>query len=831
MANCFEEVKNVIRKLSDEKTLSDQEIKSFVDDLQALKDQTAANRDRFGSFQEAIREKLEAQRELSLKEQMVKAQNIVKNQRFISGVTNPEIKGSIREKFLAEIEGGGPGVHVQYGSIQEAQAFSRRLMGNLEMGLKKENVFDLLKDRSIEKDTMKAIYDIENGKAPEGNSDGIKAAKYFIGASNEIRQGYQDAGVPIGKVPGWIMRQGHDPDKIVKDVGGWIADQMKFLDHDKTFGPGATEVNKIAILKDTAQKIIDGRWGRFEGDAEGVADQLITVNKMRVVGKESRSARSLHYKDGENFYDYNDKWGKDSLLNSTYSTIDKEARNIALLRKFGTNPQEALEANIQRIQISLKDNPKELDAFNEKSNLKAIRTAFQITQGVSDGVANDLALKVGSTARALQSMSKLGYTAVRATNDVNTAMALIKSSTGHNMLETYAKVIPDFIGQVADMSGMKHEEVAQKTGIFMSDFLHEMFRHGTGEVEPTPTGKLLTNVNKVQDAYFKYTGIRIQETRARTAVAKTLSNILAGESEKGFNELHPSLQSTFKRYGITEPEWTVLKNAKEPYYDGTTGITTNAIDSVDPGVIDEALGLRNRKSTPSELLSQLKNKLSTMYQDHGDLTVLATQPRTSRKWMSWGGNASGTWLGETARLAMQFKGAAFTQFDALQRIAVPSEKLTASSIINNVVPYMVMGTATAYGIDQLMNFSKGNKMDDPRDPKTWSHSFVRAGAGGIYNDLVTNAGDFGGLGGTALGPTLSAVSDTGLAIGKPLEKGQYGKALSGGLNQVSKSLPLANIKYNGQNVYDTLLLNHINEILNPGFSARRDARRQKTINR
>lgn len=819
MADCVEEVKKLVRETLklDKKMISDHEIELIVDDIEALRDQTINNADRLKSFEKRFQEKLQNQRELSLRDQLTKARNIIKKQKIQGRINNAELGGNAGARLKAELEGGGYDVLIQRGSLQEAQRTRAILSGNLELGLEKEDLFKPLKDRSLEKDTMIAIYDSENGKAIDQNTLGAKAAKHFIAVANAIRQGYEDAGHSIGKIAGWIMRQGHDAEKIAKDVPGWIADQLKHLDHEKTFPTTATMDDKIKILTKTAQDIIDGKWDRFEGPAEGAEDKLVTLAQMGVVGKEARSARKFHYKDGASFYEYNSKWGKDSLLDSTYKTIDKESRNIALIRKFGTNP----EATIATL---VKSNALDADK-------KAIKDAFYAVRGFSnDEVPNELIAKTGVVARALQSMSKLSYTAVRAINDVNSAAALISSATGKNMLQVYADMIPEFLSQVSSKSGMAQKDVAHKAGIFLSDHLHEMYRHGTGDTLPNAAGRFFGGLLKAQDTYFKMTGIRLQETTARTTVAKTLATTIAEDSHLSFNQLDKNLQATFKRFDIGEKEWELMRLVKDEFHDGTKGITMEGIDRVDKNSVDEILGLR-RNISESAFKNEVKNKIASLYSNFGDLTVLGTQARYQRIWSA--GHPAGTVVGELARLALQFKGAAMTQTDALLRIASPTGKFSSSSVINNVIPYLAAGTATAYGIDAMIDFSKGKKIADPTKAETWTHSFNRAGAGGIYQDLITGgvaspmdirAKDYKGkILSNLAGPTISNAAN----VSGALISGQFSDAM----NIAEQNLPFANLKRNDQNVYDVLLLNHINEFLNPGYNARREIKLYKQRNR
>ncbi len=821
MADCFDKIRKMVREdlKIDNKLIKDDEIKAIVDDITALRDQTNNNVDRLKSFEKRFQEKLQAQRELSLRDQMIKAQNELKKTRINARINDESLGGDKGARLKAELEGGGYNILIQRGSMQEAQRSRAIMTGNLQLGLEKEALFDLLKDRSIEKETMVAIYDSENGKPINANSLGGKASKYFVAAANSIRQGYEDAGHSIGKIPGWIMRQSHDPEKIAKDLPGWITDQLKLLDHEKTFDPGMTLREKVSYLESTGQQIIDGKWGQLKTPAEGAEDKLTSLSNMGIVGKAARSERSFHYKDGENFYEYNSKWGKDSLLDSTFRTIDREARNIALIKKFGTAPENTIDSLIK--------------AHDLNSNKKAIMDAYYAVRGFNNTeFPNELVAKTGVIARAMQSTSKLTFTAIRAVNDVNTAAALIQSATGKNMIGVYADMIPEFLDQAVVKTGMDRKEIANQVGIFLSDHLHEQFRHGTGDELPNAAGRFFGGVLKAQDLYFKYTGIHLQETTARTTVAKTLSRIFADDSHLDFGKLDPQLQTTFKRFGLGEQEWELMRSVKDEFHDGTKGITMEGIDGVDSNRIDEILGMRrNVRQTESQFKNDVKNKLASLYQNYGDLTVLGTQARYQRIWTA--GHPAGTLAGESARLALQFKGAAMTQADALLRIAGASGKLEASSVFKNVIPYLAFATASAYGIDQFINVVKNKPFDDPTSVDTWTHSFNRAGAGGIYQDLITGgvaspmdvrAHSYGGkILSNVFGPTASNVADIGGAV----ISGQGTDAL----NKAASNLPFANLKRNDQNVYDVLLLNHINEFLNPGFNARRAAKRQKMINR
>lgn len=836
MADCYKEVFDLARKLDpDGKIIKEASIREAVDSVAAIKDQAAALKNVTGSFQKLFTDAYEKKQILSLNEQLQKANTVLRNQEYRSKVMDPKFKNKHGSAMLATLERGAPGFGIDNGHLQLARIFSQDVSGNLVNGLEKLDALKLLVDRSIEKDVLIDKYNADLGK-PLTKSTMVQGVVKLIGqVENRLKQGYQDVGNPIGKVVGWAMSQAHDAEKIAKDVPKWINTMMQRLDHEQTFPAGMDEKGKVRWLGDKAQEIIDGIHNPDSGPPSGFA------------GKEARSQRAFHFKDGENFYEYNKEFGKRSLIDSLLRKVDKEARSIELIRMFGSGDiKETVEKHIKDISFELKRSGNEKALKEFEGSKSDIMKALRISQGVSEHPSNDLAIKFGETARSLVSWKALPYTAIKAGMlDPWSAVYAIKNATGQNILENFHQLIPNMLKNIPKEN---HREVLLKAGMFANDVLHDLHRYGYGEITPTPGDNFMNYVQKGNDLFYKATGIHAQESVMKGAIAKTISNRYASVADKSFEQLHPNMQYTLESFGIANAKdprgWEVLKLAKEKYtHDDSIGITTNAIGNITKDDLAFVYGER-ASSLHGRYISDLKNKYGALQQMAADQTVMAPSARYNRMLTTMFGfthGEAGTWAGQVMRTVFQFKNAALTSQDLVRRVALPTGELTKGSAAS-VAGFLVGATVLGFGAGQMLKMAKGQKLEDPKDPETWGKAFLNSGAFGLYENLVNGIqyGDvlksaagptFGAIGSALTGPTKFISEKNPMTPTKYVENiGTQGKnfvPLYGIKSPVDFSIGGKQLTVKGQSPWDTLMFNHIDEVLNPGSQKRREKNRQR----
>ena len=217
--------------------------------------------------------------------------------------------------------------------------------------------------------------------------------------------------------------------------------------------------------------------------------------------------------------------------------------------------------------------------------------------------------------------------------------------------------------------------------------------------------------------------------------------------------------------------------------------------------------------------------------DESEYAVLNPDTAT-RAIQTWGGQQSGTGVGELARLTMQFKSFPIAMISRHWRRMLEGQKgLDGAPAIANKAAYGAALVISTTALGAIVFQAK--QVKDGKDPvamntaKFWTRAAAQGGGAGFLGDILLgdttdDRGQLDSLGRLALGPTFGSAADF-----YELTKGNIDEKLAGkdthagaeALKFAKGHLPYVNLWY-GKAALDHLLLQGLQENLSPGYLQR-----------
>ena len=168
--------------------------------------------------------------------------------------------------------------------------------------------------------------------------------------SESIRKRLNNLGANIGKLPGWIVRQTHDPfqirnaAKVLKELSGKESDDLD----------GTSSRNLKAWKDYITPKLKDETFSGFDNKDEFlnnvynslarnehiVTDGSAASYGSRDITKNMNAKRVLLFKTSDDWFDYNKKFGFGNLRESFFFGLQRSANNIGIMNVLGTKPEQ-----------------------------------------------------------------------------------------------------------------------------------------------------------------------------------------------------------------------------------------------------------------------------------------------------------------------------------------------------------------------------------------------------------------------------------------------------------------------------------------------------------
>jgi hypothetical protein len=465
------------------------------------------------------------------------------------------------------------------------------------------------------------------------------------------------------------------------------------------------------------------------GDSE-IFSKPIT-RQSSIATRIANKQRTLHFKDGNSFMDYQETYGAGNLLTAIDRDARSLARSLAVIKKFGPNA----EAVYKKLKDQIEEKNKYPSTF--KYTKKMDRQMDLVTGKLYGGTSSKIAQYIQNL-ESFNNLTKLGGVVFHSVSDISNQWGSM-TYAGMTFPEKITQQFDNF--QRMFKAGSKEEqEFRDCLGVGTRHIIGSVNRFG---VDPNSFGGMLSKADSIM---FKLNGLSWWDDGLKRGTMATYSRYLAKNAGKSFNELNPKLQRLLKLYNWKPEEWDVWRNNGLKIVDKKTYLTP---DSFFEASEEELKGL---ELTREELHQKAMMFLEDQYKYVVPQASLLDQANRALRMQ--------TPAGAAVNLLLQYKsyGINFVRNVLMRNLQGSDNKYEAfAALTQTIVGTMVLG----YAGDTALGLLK-NEMPAPLTGDHAAHTWAKAilPALGIFGDVAeaatsSKADMFSEL----LGPSASFAND------------------------------------------------------------------------
>ncbi len=704
----------------------------------------------------------------------------------------------------------------------------RKLSSAFYEKLRQNNLVELFADANedIDRRLSKTIWELGEGKTlTEKNKDIIKLANVMSDYSESVRLRLNNLGANIGKLPGWIVRQTHDPfqirnaAKVLKELSGKQADD---LDGDIDRNLKAWKDYVTPKLKDETFSGFDNKddflnrvYNSLARNEHIVTDGSTSSYGSRDITKNMNAKRVLLFKTSDDWFDYNKKFGFGNLRESFFFGLQRSANNIGLMNVLGTKPEE----NFNTIKGLVAKNLLKEGKVTEKisNNDRVFQYQLDEVTGRVNMISHFSGAKWSAITRSVANMTKLGGAVISSFTDIHNYSRELKWQG-----KTYLSGVQESMSALSKIkSSERRIAIAQQLGFMQDNITHDLAgRYSTGDV-------LNKGFTKLQRTFFKFNLLRWWTDSLKEGSVLGLGNYVAKQRNIAFANLDNKFKRLITHFGVDEKIWnTIRKMAVETAEDGTEFFSVRNIDNLTNKEILPLIDIQNPSQRQIDLFKDnLKTKITGIFVDRSSFAVIEPDARV-RAFMKQG-LLAGTPMGEAIRFMGQFKGFAisFTQKSIGRELAAIKAGRTAEGIFG-IANLFIGATIAGYISNSVLDILKGKTPKDPSNFKTWLASAARGGGLGIYGDfLFQESKSNAGVLATLAGPVISEAAKA-FKILDYIKDGNVDAAQRQAYKSVIGNVPFLNLFYL-KTAFDYAIGYQMMETLSPGYLRRMERQMQK----
>lgn len=725
---------------------------------------------------ENMKENVAKQKANLAKNVIMKAQNADKISAFIdAGLDVKTAFAAELEGVASHIEGTRASLDVQKSAVEHAY-FSRMLKE-----LSESNLLELFNSKTLSDEIGKELWALSEKTTVTTNKQAKQIADIIYKTREGQRQRLNAAGADISEVGGYIMPQRHDVFEMHR-VGkeAWISRIKPLLNKERSFGGDYESLDKA--LSGAYDAMLTGI---RMGDPLERNAKLFQFSGPDNLGKKLSQARQLHFKDYASWKQWNDAFGLRDLNEGIVDSIRSDSHNIALMERYGTNPEAMLKAVATQIKEKYRG---KMAKQREEGVDKKLQSFIDAALEKNNIPASPTLARLGSNIRVYQNVTKLGGALRSSLTDIP-LKALEYKFQGRSWLGATVQPWLD-IGH-GFKSKSERVKWASLTGVGFESMIADI--GGRFSAQDTLSNKAA----KVQRLFFKLNGLSWWTDSHQGAMSRVMAHHLGLEKNTPFAKLDTDTRRLFGNYRISEADWNAMRAAVKTLDDGRDYIL------------------------PDSLEGALKEKLTGYYIDRAKAGVIT--PTTKEQRITNFGTQRGTAIGEATRLIMQFKSFNITQATKVWGRAIYGK---GHADIPAMIYLMLNTMAFGYAVGALKDLMMGRTPKDPNKLETVYAALAQGGGMGILGDILLN--DESGFGRSATqtlaGPTFGTIDDVFKIYSAGIRGG--GSKRQATMTAIN-AIPFNNLFY-ARAALDHMILLQMQEELNPGYLRRMKQNMRKT---
>ena len=625
------------------------------------------------------------------------------------------------------------------------------------------------------------------GKAGTGNAAAKAGAEAWLNVTDGMRQRFNAAGGDVGKLDYGYLPQAHDQMRVLKaGQDGWAMGVMQYLDRKRYVNEDGSLMTDAQVLD-----VLQGAWETISSDGMNKTAPG-TFKSAGARANRGGETREIHFKDGEAYLAYLSDFGTGSMYDAMVGHIGGLSRDIALVERYGPNPEAQMRLQFDLAQRADGDGALGggVRVFGNKAD-----AYWRLLNGTAGTPESARVAMVGQHTRNIETFGKLQGAVLSSITDIGTYFV----TTGFNKLSYW-----DAFKNIGGAMKKDTREFLNAHGMIAESMISDLNRWAGENVAQSWSGRIANSTMRLSlmNAWTDTLRRGFQLTHMQ-GIGRMRTTDWAGLAEYD--------RWRMGQHGITEADWTVIQAAQPIVHNGAEFVTPDAIYATgDPNagqVVARYLGMLAEESENAVINPDLATRAIT----------------------TGGAKRAGTIDGELWRAVAQFKSFPIAMMSRhWRRMLDTPQGLDGAPALAN--PYIYGGalmlSLTALGAIafQSKQIVSGKDPVDMTTGKFWLRAASQGGGLGFAGDLLlgdtTDArSPLDSFGRLLLGPTFGSAADL-----YELTKGNVDEYIAGkdthmgaeALRFVRGHSPLVNLWY-GKAALDHAGLHALQDNLSPGY--------------
>lgn len=782
--------------------LSPEEVEALITELDRVK-RTYKAKSRLESLDqtifEAAKEVSENVKKAALQAQRAKHINMIKEADLMQRAQ--AAKDATGDASLG-LEAATVGVNQPFFGSRNSADYRGKALTDLYLGglggeLEKAGLLAKYNSREYSLDIVKELWDLHLAK-PTNAATSSKDAKAIAGTINKYQnvaiERENRAGAWIEYTHGWVTRAGDDPHKIEKaGFDEWYARVKQHVDFEA-----------MKIDPDEQDKffrdIYDSRvTGLYHKELGNDSDSIFAFeSETRNLAKKRSQNFRLIFKSAEDWYNYNELYGRGNLNEVIAEDLRRSAESTALMETFGTNP-EFMFAKVQdRLTRQYKEDVQQVRRLNRQP----LKWQMAEITGAVNVDANHFVANLFRGVRAWESMAKLGYATLSSLPDLAAVAAEFRYE-GRGLGQMWWDALS------APVLGAVAKGETRHTASLMGAGTDGLI--GASVSRFTAQDDVPGRMSKLMRTYFKLNLLQWWTDSVKRGFGLMISHDLGLKAGLTWGELDDITRRNLSMYGFDAQKWDLAR---------TSVVEADGRVYMVPSVFGKA-----RSAAEQRRQDEVSQALATYLADRSDYA--SPTPGARERAIMRFGQQAGTPLGEAARFLYQFKSFPITLTQKILGREVHGQG--ARSIYDmlfrgqgdriGLVSFIAGSSVLGYFSLQLKEVAKG------REPRPWDQDTVIAaiaqgGGAGFYGDFLLGEAAVYGAGplASSLGPVPGAAEDF-ININRQILHGDIDDATFDSVKFIQSNTPFMNLFYT-KAAMDYLIFYQLQELANPGYLRR-----------
>lgn len=593
-----------------------------------------------------------------------------------------------------------------------------------------------------------------------------QAAKDTI---ERARREFNAQGGEIGKLEGYGLPHAWDRKLVAAaPASDWAAEMYDQMDWARIIDRAteqpfeqSSKAARIAFLEKVHGTITTGGWATREPSGVSIGASL---------GKSRSDARVLHFKTADGWLAMNDKYGAADPFTTIIEHLKGMARDTAMMRILGPNPQAGLEyarqvamklatdrpwtpakpLSINGVGIPMYHTPQE-----EVTGIYAqTQTMLNMVSGTHAPEMTVVAGVISNNLKPWLISSQLAGATLSAFSDVGFMEAaahhvgIAPLKMVRRQLAAVTESLTDTAISLATMGHVQRDRVAARfarlgiiaegaasTGVAQARYFGETFSPGI--------------MHRISEATLRVSGLTAWTDHARGVFLSETYGLLAENALFKWHEIDAPLRDlVFIPRGITPEDWEIIRTTELYWTPDAPGATFLIPDDI-----------RRRTDIDPETALDLSLKLGSAIREQMEFAVPTSSLRARAALQSARPGSAGGVLIDSALMYKNYPMS--IMYNQIGRINHHKVRGTRFSAIAQFALATTIGGAVTIQLKEMLP-----KANDPRpmnERQFWMAAMIQGGGMGIFGDfLYSSTNRFGGgFAGTVAGPLISTVSDTG----------------------------------------------------------------------